>query len=615
MRRFRLGILLAALVASAGVVPAAPERPNPEGLSKPIYEGSVTETARVPMRDGETLFVEVRRPVVPSGVKVPVILTLSPYNDLSSPLPPDVLGLTDGESLAEFYVPRGYARAIADVRGTRESSGCWDYGGEKERHDGHDLVEWLGTQAWSNGKVAMIGGSYEGTTANAAAVERPPHLATIVPIAAIDRWYDYAYINGVRWFLNSENTTDEGFDTPLGFDFGFAVPPPVDARAAEWSDVALDRYRLCDQIEHTQRGYSPQPDYDAFWLDRDYRTRAHAITIPVLVGHGLDDYNVKASGGLEMYRRVRGPKRMVIGQWPHGNPANEDNEWRNLVWRWFDRWLLGLETDVTRDRSVDVEDSRGGWHQEAAWPPPTTRDRMLWLDAAGALNAAPSAPADVSFTDDPTMDEDRMMSEGDDASRLLYLTTPLTEETRIAGEPAVRLRMISDKTSTHIAVLLASVAPDGSWERISRGFMNPRYRGGLEKGVDLVPGEAFTTSFALAPADHVVPAGHRIALAVSSSNLVWALPDLQRANNTVVHGGDEGSRLKLPVVGAASVAGAKTGGPAPTPPPVVRPRAEEHGLPATGVGGAGWTGAGALALATALGALLVRERRFRRRVL
>ena len=602
VRRTGLGVVLAALFASTAGVPSGAPPADPEGLSKPIYEESMVETARVPMRDGEHLFVEIMRPVVPAGVRVPVIMTLSPYNDLSSPLPPEVLGLTKGESVASFYVPRGYARAIADVRGTRESSGCWDYGGENERHDGYDLVEWLGTQTWSNGKVAMIGGSYEGTTANAAAVERPPHLATIVPIAAIDRWYDYAYINGVRWFLNSENQTDEGFDTPLGFDFGFAVPPPIDARAAEWSDAVTDRYRLCDQLEHTERGYSPQPDYDQFWLERDYRIRAHQITIPILVGHGLDDFNVKASGGLEMYRRAQGLKRMVIGQWPHGSPSGTaTGKWSNLVWRWFDRWLLGLETGVERDPSVDVQDAREEWHRETAWPPPAARDRVLWLAAAGTLGDGAPAEASATFVDDPTLVEDRMMREGPDPARLLYLGQPVATDTRIAGEPSLRLRMTSDSTSTHVAALLADIAPDGAWERISRGFINPRYRGGLNEGVDLVPGEPLTLTFALSPADHILAAGHRLALAVASSNLVWAVPDVQRASNSLALGGSDGSRLSVPIVMQATVAGKKTVKPAPRPAAVEKPKPEPRTLPATGVGTFAWSALWALAGALLLG--------------
>ena len=86
-------------------------------------------------------------------------------------------------------MPRGYARAVADVPGTGNSGGCWDYGGTLERQAGYDLVEWLGTRPWSSGRVGMIGGSYDGTTANMVAADNAPHLATIVPEVAIGRWY------------------------------------------------------------------------------------------------------------------------------------------------------------------------------------------------------------------------------------------------------------------------------------------------------------------------------------------------------------------------------------------------------------------------------------------
>ena len=597
-RLFCLVTVLVVLSLGIGMPSAAPK--DKEGQSKPLYMESVIETARVPMRDGETLFVEIRRPVVPAGVRVPVILTLSPYNGLGGNfLPTELQSLTDNEGLANFFVPRGYARAIADVRGTRESSGCWDYGGIKERQDGYDLVEWLGTQPWSNGKVAMIGASYEGTTANAAAVERPPHLATIVPIASIDRWYDYAYMNGVRWLLNSEETTDEGFDTPAAFDFGLAVPPPIDARAAEWSDVVVDRYTPCEQVAHTLAGYNPQPDYDEFWLERDYRTRASNITIPILVGHGLDDFNVKFTGGLEMYRRARGPKRMVIGQWTHATPAGTTiGSWGNLVWRWFDKWLLGLDTRVTADPAVDVQDTKEKWHQEAVWPPSSARGRTLWLGDGGTLTAVPGATGDESFVDVPLVTEDDMMA-GSSPASLLYAGEPVAKDTRIAGEAGVTLQMTSDSTSTHIAVLLADVAPDGSYERISRGFMNPRYRNGLSQGVDLVPGEPFNVSFSLSPADHVVAAGHRIAVAVASSNLIWAVPDSQRASNTVHLGGATGSSISVPIVEPAVVKGSRVAPPAGKPKPPAKPARQ---LPATGVGGTWWAWA-MLGAALASGAL------------
>ena len=189
--------------------------------------------------------------------------------------------------------------------GTRNSSGCWDYGGAKEQQSGVDLVNFLAGQEWSNGKVAMIGGSYDGTTANmvAARSAQAPGLAGIVPIAAISRWYGYAYSDGIRYSGNSQRPTDEGADTPLAFDFGFGRTPPTDPAAL---DAARDRIRPCDADLHTQKGYDSSPDYDAFWLERDYRKDAERFAVPALIAHGWQDYNVKQEEGVELFKALDG---------------------------------------------------------------------------------------------------------------------------------------------------------------------------------------------------------------------------------------------------------------------------------------------------------------------
>jgi putative CocE/NonD family hydrolase len=90
--------------------------------------------------------------VRPADVVVPAILTLSSYS---------VLGRN---SDADRWCTRGYARVWADVVGTGNSGGCYDYGGIREKQTGYDLVEWIAAQPWSTGKIGMIGGSYNGTT-------------------------------------------------------------------------------------------------------------------------------------------------------------------------------------------------------------------------------------------------------------------------------------------------------------------------------------------------------------------------------------------------------------------------------------------------------------------
>jgi putative CocE/NonD family hydrolase len=168
VKRARLPFVLAAAVAAALLVPGALAAGAPYRMKSESYV--------VPTRHGQ-LYVEIVRPVDSAGstVRAPAIFTLSPYSTLGR----------NGD--ASRWVPRGYTRVWADVVGTGNSGGCFDYGGRREKESGYDLVEWIAGQPWSTGKVGMIGGSYNGTTATATAVTRPPHLTTIIPEASADR--------------------------------------------------------------------------------------------------------------------------------------------------------------------------------------------------------------------------------------------------------------------------------------------------------------------------------------------------------------------------------------------------------------------------------------------
>ena len=365
-----------------------------------------------------------------------MILTYSPYNVINEPEP-------SNDALATRYIPKGYARAVGDVLGTRNSSGCWDYGGPKEQQSGVDLVNFLAKQPWSNGKVAMIGGSYDGTTANmvAARSSDAPGLAAIVPIAAISRWYGYAYFAGVRYSGNSQHPADEGFDTPLGFDFGFGRTPPRDPNSMP--DAAVDRTNPCDSVEHTEEGYSTAPDYDDFWLQRDYRKDAGRFTVPALVAHGWQDFNVKQEEGTGLYEAIKGRPAwtsLFLTQGAHGSPGGE--AWETLLDAFFDRFLLG-RGDVAPAVYSTPRDSAGALDLEQlpSWPPPRTGDLELALgrkDGAGTLGNAAGDPA--AYTDNGTTTEEAASGDpAGESSWLAYRSDPLTGDVRLAGAPALDL--------------------------------------------------------------------------------------------------------------------------------------------------------------------------------
>src|SRR3954447_11683985 len=356
----------------------------------------VHEIVKVPTKYGR-VWAEVTRPA--DAKNVPIILTYSPYNTLFE----DSTERVTGDGLAETFVPKGYARVVADVLGTRNSTGCWDYGGRKEQQSGVDLVNALAKLPWSNGKVAMIGGSYDGTTANMVAVRGAdvPGLAAIVPQSAINHWYGYAYQDGVRYSDNTDNPSDEGIDTPLGFDFGLARTPPTNPDADSAADLPAGRYNPCDSADHTAHGYDSTPDYDDFWLQRDYLSGAANVRVPVLVTHGWQDYNVKQSEGIDFYEAL-GPrtpfKKLFMFQGTHeGAPKDA---YGPVLERFFARTLKGVDNGIDRGpaaltqwRGVLTPDK--GLRAESAWPPPGTRGVALALgrDAGGHGVLATSAGA------------------------------------------------------------------------------------------------------------------------------------------------------------------------------------------------------------------------------
>ena len=507
MRTLALTLLLLLAVAA----PAAAQTP---------------EEVRVPMRDGVELALDIYKPTVEAGEKVPVILTLTPYHALYK-------GLGGAQnSPAWKLLQEGYAIVLADVRGTYESGGCWDYGGQKEREDGYDLVEWLGTQEWSNGKVGMIGASYDGTTANAAALENPPHLATIVPISAISRWYGYAYTQGVRHAYSGESEdADPPSDTPLDFQFvyGFA-PPPEPGSVTSAQQVAM-RWNPCDRVEQMLHGYSTEPDYDDFWKARDYLKDAARVTTPVLVTHGFQDYNVKTWEGTQWYEALRGEKAMIVGQWGHAIPVWE--EWPDFLSRWMARWLKGEPNGIESEAPIVTQSTDNEFRRRTRWSGTGRVTVQLGTD-------------DADFLDDGALTESEMLR-GVCQTRCVQLDLgDALSGRQIVGRPRIRLRATSDRPSTHFVATLVERTAAGAAKVISRGFLNARYRKSLETGEDVPVGEPQDYELELIDKDHAVAADSTLELFLASSSTTWVVSDENRANNALHLAG---SRIEVPVDG------------------------------------------------------------------
>jgi X-Pro dipeptidyl-peptidase len=419
---------------------------------------------------------------------------------------------------------------VAAVPGTRNSSGCWDYGGLKEQQSGVDLVNFLAAQPWTNGRVAMIGGSYDGTTATMTAVRggEVPGLKAIVPIVGISRWYGYAYGDGVRYFLNSEVPTDEGIDTPLAFDFGLARTPPTDPSDPLFAEKLASRANPCDSAEHTVKGYDETPDYDQFWLERDYRKDASKIRAAVLVATGWQDYNVKQEEGVELYKALPAGilKRLYMFQDSHASPSADN--WQPLLDRFFERTLEGVANGIGKEPPVLTEgrsatEPTTGFRAEPSWPPPNVQQQRFMLGQGTASFRDTATSTEERSTRMPTAQTDWFF----------FQARPFGRDRRMTGSAQLDITLTLDRNHGHLTPILVDVAPDGTTETVSRGFLNLLYRGGLSRSQAVPVNTPFRARVTFKPQDQIFRAGHRIGVLVQGSNTVWAVPDDPGATYTL----------------------------------------------------------------------------------
>ena len=335
MRRRAVALTVVALAmvgASVGhVAPAAADQgiPDLNQIDPEIYSyaDAIVEHHLLPNRDNSAQsWVDIIRPN--TATPVPTIIDASPYfntlgrgwkSELKNPYDPSIAAVDPTyasgprvpfpEWYDEYFVPRGYAVALIDLRGTRNSTGCETYGGREEPLDAVDDIDWLVSQGWSNGKVGLIGGSYDGTLANGVAAEMPisgQHkgaVAAIVPVRAIDRWYDYQFFNGV-----------EAMGQLLDPEFFTAAYPAEDTpNSGTGGDPAyaadLLQRKACPGISQTTDVQYAAPyqnaDNASFWAPRDFLKDASTWRAATFFIHGQFDYNVKTTNVGQLWGRCR----------------------------------------------------------------------------------------------------------------------------------------------------------------------------------------------------------------------------------------------------------------------------------------------------------------------
>jgi putative CocE/NonD family hydrolase len=543
------------------------------------YERRLVE---IPMRDGVKLHTVI---LIPTGAKYAgILLTRTPYNadKMTTQVPTGDLGTTlDGyDSAPDVVVGGGYIRVVQDVRGKYGSQGIyqmnpapagtkWNPTKTDDSTDSYDTIDWLVKHLpQSNGRVGVIGISYDGYEALTPLIHPHPALKVAVPMnPMVDGW------RGDDWFHNGafrqfglsyiwEQIATRGNDVPWTSD----VVDQYDLYMRAGSAGQLAKDHGLDQIGFWRK-IAEHPAYDDFWADQAMDTilAKEPLTVPVMLVHSLWDQE-DIYGAPAVYRALKAKDTagdkvfLTMGPWYHGQGIANGSQLGQIRWDsdtakwWRGHVLAPFLAHYLKDQPMDVapvtafQSGRNEWQRLQGWPAAPAQTR-LFLQPGGALGwQAAVGSATEDYVADPAKpvlyeprpnqpqgydgnpwptwlaDDQREVSSRPD---VLTFTGPvLTEAVTLAGQPMVHLTASTSGTDSDWVVKLIDVYPDqvpgdrrmGGYQfAVGMDIFRGRYREGLGTAKPIAPNTPLAYSWALPQVNHVFLPGHRIMVQVQSS--------------------------------------------------------------------------------------------------
>ena len=567
--------------AAAGDIPAKFTPPEAE-------RDFVKREVMIPMRDGAKLYT-----VIVYGknlTNAPIVLTRTPYNakgratrSAESGLETSMLPLAD-----EPFVHAGYIRVYQDIRGkygsegdyvvTRPVIGPLNHTQVDHVTDAYDTIDWLVNKVnlpQSNGRVGMIGSSYEGFTVVMALLNPHPALKVAAPQSPmVDGWM------GDDWFHHGAfRLTNIGW---LGGQTGYKGAGKAPRSGTNWDDY--ENFRAISAGDWAKRsGYdqlpfwnrmAQHPGYDAFWQGQalDKLLAKTPSTVPTLWEQGLWDQE-DMYGAIHSYESLvkagrAGNNYIVMGPWRHSQINREGRELGPFQWngdtalQYREDMVLPFFNQYLKDgapaalpAAAIYNTAENHWDRYGKWPlscdkgcdAPLTpiylqADRGLGFERPGGRGAAsagdsyvadpanpvPHLPRPVNFGDGRWGDwlvQDQRFADGR-TDVMSYSTPALTRSVRVAGVPMADLFAKTTGTDGDFVVKVIDVYPDevpgnpkmGGYQlAVSQDIFRGRYRNSFANPTAIPAGKTQEYRFRLPAVNHVFLPGHRIMVQVQSS--------------------------------------------------------------------------------------------------
>jgi putative CocE/NonD family hydrolase len=577
-------LLAAALVAS----PIAAQQAQPAGdipakFTPPQADYDYDKrVVMVPMRDGTKLYTVI---VVPKGAKdAPIVLTRTPYNAAGRANRSDSPSMLNALPLAdEAFVKAGYIRVYQDVRGKYGSEGEYivtrppigPLNPTKVDHttDAYDTIDWLVNKAnlpESNGRVGMIGSSYEGFTVVMALLKPHPALKVAAPESPMidgwmgDDWFHYGAFRlaNIGWIGSQTGYKGAGKAPPSGgyddYD-NFRM-----GSAGDWAKKSG-----YDQLPAWNRMVQ-HPAYDAFWQGQalDKLLAANPSDVPTIWEQGLWDQE-DMYGAITAWEALKakgktGNNFLVMGPWRHSQVNREGRslgpfQWNGdtaaqfreeMVLPLFNQYLKPGSPAANLPTAAIYNTGENHWDRLSDWPLACAQGcatglTPLYLQANGGLGfdkpgqggdryvsdpakPVPHLPRPVNFGDGRWGDwlvSDQRHADGR-SDVLTYQTAPLTQAVRVSGAPFANIFARTTGTDGDFVVKIIDVFPPenatdpkmGGYQLpISLDIFRGRYRDSFAKPSAIPAGKVQRYRFRLPTMNHVFQPGHRIMVQVQSS--------------------------------------------------------------------------------------------------
>ena len=568
----------------------AQEKPVGDDLAKgfkvPAVERNYDKrVVMVPMRDGTKLYTVI---VVPKGAKgAPIVLTRTCYNAAGRAARSDSPRMIEALPLAdEIFVGAGYIRVYQDVRGKYGSEGPYlmtpppvnsgfNPTGADDTTDAYDTIDWLVKNVpETNGRVGMIGSSYEGFTVVMALLAPHPALKVAAPESPMidgwmgDDWFHYGAFrqNNIDYIVGQTTKRGEGVRVPREGRDDYTNYLEVGSAGDFARMVGGEQLPFWKTMEG-------HPTYDAFWQSQalDKLIAKAPMTVPTMWEQGLWDQE-DMWGAIHSWRALEAKDKnhlnhLVMGPWRHSQINREGRTLGPMTWatdtaaQWRKDVLLPFFNEYLKPGSPKVETPRtwiyntgeDHWETPKAWPASCeagcpVASKPLYLTAGGKLSfEAPGAGAEfdeyvsdpakpVPYRPRPVADEDyagwgnwllmdqRFVDGRPDV--LTYETEPLKEAMKLSGEPVAHLFASTSGTDSDWVVKVIDVFPSRSTPPVEMGgyelpiatdIFRGRYRTSFEHPEALASNEPLEFKFGLPMVNHTFQPGHRIMVQVQST--------------------------------------------------------------------------------------------------